>query len=798
MKNLSPDFLQRYATVGLIALALLGSALSRGQAAEPTNSPPLVTWYQQPGSAWLQGLPLGNGMIGAMVFGGVPQERIALNESSFWSGRPHNYDDPDAGKYSGQIRDLVFAKKFQEAEQLANDHFRGIPYAQEAYQPIGDLILNFEPGEFSDYRRELDLQTGIAKVGYRVGDAVITRETFVSWPDRVLVTRVSADKPGRVAFGAQFKGPYLVSSLAEPDRLVMDGLWKGPFPPPRPGNPMQIARTDGTGLRYQAAVSVRRDGGTVEVSGTTLNFRGANAVTLVMALATSYANFADIGADPAARCKKILDDSAGKDFATLQRRHEDDFRALMSRVNLTLGDPALAAKPTDERLKAVRAGGTDANLQALTFQFGRYILVSSSRPGGQPANLQAIWNEAVLPPWGSKYTTNINVQMNYWPAEVANLSECHETLFTMIKELAVIGAGTAKTYYNCGGWVCHHNTDLWRGTAPVDYVMPGLWPMGGAWLCQHLWEHYLYTGDEKFLKEYYPIMRGAAQFFSEWLVEEPTHHWLVTPASMSPEHRFTDEAGHPGAISPGPTMDFAILRELYSHCIEAEKILKTDADFGSKLAAQLAKFPPYRINRRGTLQEWIEDWTPGTEGHNLSPNFTFFPGTSITLRGTPDLAVAIGRWMNDRRSSTSWQGAWDTCVWARLERPDRVDAWFKAYTGAVADNLHNRGSNQSDASFGMTAAVSESLLQSHAGEISLLPALPTSWSEGAISGLRARGGYEVALEWKAGALQSATIRRTGATGSSRPIKLRYAGKTAEVVVKSGDTVRLNADLAATK
>jgi alpha-L-fucosidase 2 len=768
-------------------------------AAESTPSGPeratqnMVLWYRQPGTTWQQGMPLGNGMIGAMVFGGVPQERIALSESTFWSGRPHDYDDPDAFKYFPQIRDLVFAEKFQDAEKLADEHFRGIPYAQEAYQPIGDLVLDFAAGDVADYRRQLDMETGVAKVTYRQGDAVITRETFVSWPDRVLVTRISADKPGRVSFGAQFKGPYLENSSADSGRLVMNGTWKGPFPPPRPGNPMQIARTDGKGEGYQVALAARLEGGTSDAAGSTLTIKNANAVTLVTAIATSFVNYHDISGDPAARCKKVLDDAAGKDFATLYRRHVDDFRGLMGRVNLSIGDPARSAAATDQRLQAERSGGADPNLEALSFQFGRYILVSSSRAGGQPANLQGIWDEATLPSWGSKYTTNINLQMNYWPAEICNLTECTPPLFAFLKDLTETGAKTAKTYYNCGGWVCHHNSDLWRGTAPVDYSMPGLWPVGGAWLCQHIWEHYLYTGDEKFLKDNYPVMRGAAQFLSELMVEDPKRHYLVTPFSMSPEHRFQDKDGNPGAISPAPTMDVAIIRELFAHCIEAEKILTTDEAFGTKLADQLKRLPPYRINSRGTLQEWIEDWAPGNEGHNLSANFPFFPGSSITLRGNPDFAAAIDKWMQNRRAGGGWQAAWDTCVWARLERPDKVEQFLRGLVRGQGDNLANRGSNQSDANFGYTAAVAEALLQSHTGEISLLPALPASWGAGSVSGLRARGGFEVAMQWKDGKLQSATISH--ATPST--FNVRCGGKTAVVSIKAGQAIRLNADLAIT-
>jgi alpha-L-fucosidase 2 len=757
----------------LAILALHCSTVLSGAAA--TVSRDMVLWYRQPATNWLQAAPLGNGMIGAMVFGGVPQERIALNESSFWSGRPHDYNDTNAFQYFPQIRDMVFAEKFQEAEKMANGHFYGIPKAQEAYQPIGDLLLSFETNSITDYRRELDMETGVAKISYRQGDAVITREAFVSWPDRVLVVRVSADKPGRISFGAQLRGPYLEASIADHDRLVMDGQWKGPFAAPPTGMAGLIARTSGNGLRYEAALNARLEGGKSEANGSTLNIANADAVTLVMSVNTSFVNCHDISGDPAARCKKVLDAVTGKNFATLYQRHANDFRGLMSRVHLQIGDASQNEKPTDERLKAVRSGGTDVNLEALAFQFGRYILASSSRVGGQPANLQGIWNESILPPWGSKYTVNINLEMNYWPAEVCNLPECTPPLFGLIKDLSETGAKTARDYYNCDGWVLHHNTDLWRGTAPVDAAKYGMWPVGGAWLCQHLWEHYLFSGDEKFLRENYQLMRGAAEFLLELLVEEPKHHWLVTPFSMSPEHTYQDKNGNTASLSPGPTMDIAQIRELFGNCIEAENILGTDKAFGERLAATLPKLPPYRINSHGFLQEWIE-------GHNVSPNFPFFPGSTITLRGNPELAGAINKWMETRQGRGGWITAWDTAVWARLERGEKVQQWLRPLVSSLADNLHNPRNNQSDANFGLTAAVAEALLQSHAGEISLLPALPPSWSNGSVRGLRARGGYELNITWRDGKLTEATIH----SHNGGAAKLRYGSTTQEVKLKKGE------------
>ena len=661
-----------------ISLLLFPAFVARSVASpEPETAQPrgeMVLWYRQPGQKWLEGLPLGNGIMGAMVFGGVPQERIALNEGTFWSGRPHDYNNREAHQYFGQIRDLVFAGKFQVAEKLVDEHFYGVPAAQQAYQPLGDLLLSFD-GErgATDYVRELDLQTGIAIISYRVGDAVHTREVFASYPDRVLVVRLTADKPGRVSVQARFQSPYLDREVAKSDTLVMDGCWKGPIPIRN----ALIAPVEGKGLRFQARLRAIPAGGRLMSSENSVRIEGADAVTFWVTAATSYVNYHDISADPAA-CEQVLSRIASTDYATLRRRHEDDFLALMGRVHLKVGDDARNDTPTDERLKAIRDGATDPNLEALCFQFGRYLLVASSRAGGQPANLQGIWNESVSPRWGSKYTININTEMNYWPAEVTNLSECHQPLFDMLRDIAVTGAKTARVYYDCGGWVAHHNIDLWRGTAPVDAAKYGMWPVGGAWLCQHLWEHYLFTGDRQFLKDSYPIVKGCAQFLLELLVEDPKHHWLVTPFSMSPEHGYYDGTGQLVFLSPAPTLDVALIRELFPHCIEASKLLGVDEEFRARLEAALTRIPPYRINGRGFLQEWIEDWKPGSQGHNVSPDFPFYPGSSITLRGNPELARAIGNWMETRRPRGGWPTAWDLAMWARLERGDRVAACMRA------------------------------------------------------------------------------------------------------------------------
>ncbi|HWY32525.1 MAG TPA: glycoside hydrolase family 95 protein, partial [Candidatus Acidoferrum sp.] len=614
--------------IAILAATLLPSILLADnvglQSAPPNKASPskptpeankrdLVLWYRQTGEKWLDAMPIGNGYMGGMVFGGIQQERIALNESSFWSGRPHDYNDTNAIQYLPQIRDLVFAGQFREAEKMADDHFWGIPKAQQAYEPIGDLRLTFDGvDKVQDYERELDMETGVAKVTYTVGDAVLTREAFMSYPDHVLVVRISGNKPGRVSVQAQLKSPFLETATATPDKLIMDGSWKKPGPETN----WLIAPVEGGGLRFEAAMVARPEGGSSQATKDSLRIQGADAVTFILTIATSYINYTNINGNPATICEQILARSANADYAALRRRHEKDFGGLMGRVHLSVGDVSMNGKPTDERLKAARAGGSDPNLEAKIFQFGRYLLAASSRAGGQPANLQGIWNEDVIPPWGSKYTININTEMNYWPAEVCNLSECAQPLFDMIKDISVNGRETAKDYYGCDGWVTHHNIDLWRGTAPVDAARFGMWPVGGAWLCQHLWEHYAFTGDTNFLRKYYPVMKGAAQFLLEVMVEEPKHHWIVTPFSMSPEHGYLDSEGQMSFLSPSPTMDLGIIRELFPHCIAAGRILGVDADFRAQLETALTKIPPYQIGKSGFVQEWIEDWQPGPQGHN--------------------------------------------------------------------------------------------------------------------------------------------------------------------------------------
>lgn len=767
----------------------------------------MVIWYRKPAEKWLEALPIGNGYMGAMVFGGTARERIALNESTFWSGRPHDYNDPNAINYFSQIRQLIVDEKFQAAEKLVDAHFLGIPGAQQAYQPIGDLSLSFDGmDKVEDYRRELDMETGIVKISYRVGTITFSREVFMSYPDHVMVIHITADRPGSVSVGAKFGGPYVDKISATPRKLIMDGTWK-------PGNKKNwlIASVEGPGMHFRSILQPRADGGRTTATDSTLDIKGANEVTLIVTIATSYVNYKNIDGDPAAKCSKILNAVSGKSYASLRQRHITDLASLMGRVHLNIGDNSLNRRPTDERLATVRkspdkdyaalanvdsshASVPDANLEALAFQFGRYLLASSSRAGGQPANLQGIWDEEVYPNWGSKYTININLEMNYWPAEVCNLPECHQPLLALLKDLSINGAETAKKYYNHDGWVAHHNTDLWLGTAPVDAARYGMWPMGGAWLCQDIWEHYAFTGDKPFLKEYYPVMRGAAEFLLELMVVDPEHGWLVTPFSMSPEHGYYDSSGKLSFLSPSPTMDIAIIRELFPHCIAASEALGIDEVFRKKLETALTKLPPYQIGSSGFLQEWIKDWKPAPAGHNVSPLFTFYPGSSIRLHRDPRLAEAIRKWMDVHPAPGGFPMSWDIAVWARLEQGDSVAEVINKFlsNNYLGPNLHNKRSNQSDANFGFTAAVAESLIQSHDDEISLLPALSTDWKDGSISGLRTRGGYEVSMRWKGGQLQSAQIHSI----NGKFFKVRYGNKTATFAIKPGQTIDLDRNLLA--
>ena len=763
----------------------------------PRSSMEKVLWYDQPaGEVWLDGLFIGNGYMGGNVFGRTENERIALNESTFWSGRPHDYNDPGAHEYFDRIKELMYAKEYKEAEKMVNEHFYGKPANQQTYVPVGDLLLDFKSGDgpVSDYYRELDMETGIVTVKYTEGDVKMTREVFMSYPDHVMVMKVSADKPGKVNVEAKLASPFQRKLSSAGNRLTMNGTWS--YLPTRIFD--LIAKVEGDGMSFQTDVIAMPEKGTLATTDSSLVVTGANSVIFVLTIATDFVKYNDISGDPSARCEEILAAVKGKSYKQLKATHVKDFSGLMGRVHLTVGDGTENSRPTNERVTALKAGEPDSDLQAKLFHFGRYITVASSREGSEPSNLQGRWSQDLLPNWGSKYTLNVNTEMNYWPAEVTNLSECTAPLFHLIEDLAENGAETAKLYYGADGWVSHHNTDLWRGTAPVDAARYGMWPMSGVWLCQHIWEHYLFTEDIGFLKKYYPIMKGAAEFLLDILEVNPNYGYLTIPFSMSPEQGYYID-GNPEEmfLAPSTTMDNALIRDLFPHLIEASKLLNVDSDFRAELSEVLEKIPPYMIGENGMLQGWIEDWTRGRENHNWSGTFGLYPGNSITLRGTPELAAAVEAWLEPRPVTVFWNSAIDICQWARLENGAKTDEILRKIfmtpagrRGGFGNNLHFSGSNQSDINFGLTAAIAESLLQSHDGEISILPALPISWKDGSVSGLKARGDYVVSIDWKDGKMASCEIK----SNLGKPFTVRYAGKTKEFNLAAGKTIKLGPDL----
>ncbi|HVK04145.1 MAG TPA: glycoside hydrolase family 95 protein, partial [Armatimonadaceae bacterium] len=626
---------------------------------------PLTLWYRQPATRFEEALPLGNGRLGAMVYGGVAQERLSLNEDTLWAGGPYDPVSPEAKDALPEVRRLVFAGEYEAAQKLAGEKLMARPLRQMMYLPVGSLLLDVPgDGEATDYRRALDLGSAVSTVRYVRGGVRHTRECFATAADGVIALRLSADRPGQVAFAASLTSPLPGAKAATvgTDAISLSG--RGAEARGVPG-----------ALRFEARLRVATTGGTVTAGADgTLTVTGADSAVLLLAVATSHRGYDDVSGDPARRNDDVLARASGKGYDALRAGHVADYRRLFDRVSLHLGTTDAARLPTDERVRE-SARLDDPALAALYFQYGRYLLISSSRPGSQPANLQGVWNESPTPPWDSKYTININTEMNYWPAETTNLAECHEPLFRMVEEVAKTGARTAKAMYGAGGWVVHHNTDLWRASAPIDGPFWGLWPTGGAWLCRHLWEHYRFNPDRAFLERAYPLMKGACRFFLDTLVEEPETKHLVTCPSISPEN-----AHHPGvSICAGPAMDSQILRDLFADTAGAARLLGRDADFRAELAAARDRLPPDRVGAQGQLREWREDWDAGAperQHRHISHLYALFPSEQIDPRTTPALADAARVSLNARGDvTTGWAIAWRINCWARLgdgERTHRI------------------------------------------------------------------------------------------------------------------------------